>query len=104
MDRTSGGEGSHTRAAAAAAPQSKLLERCGFHCPRCGLTVTQSGASCPLCQASLIRVNARRVLLWSAVVVEFLLILVLHFRAGAVTSWFLDSPRRLGMPETSGPS
>jgi hypothetical protein len=34
--------------------------------------------------ASLIRVNARRVLLWSAIVVEFLLILVLHFRAGAV--------------------
>ena len=56
----------------------------GCHCPRCGLTVTQSGASCPLCQASLIRVNARRVLLWSAVVVESLLILVLHFRAGAV--------------------
>jgi hypothetical protein len=60
-------------------------------CPRCGLSVTQSGASCPLCQASLIRVNARRVLLWAAVVVEFLLILVLHFRAGAVPLLILGS-------------
>jgi uncharacterized paraquat-inducible protein A len=60
-------------------------------CPRCGLRVTQSEARCPLCQASLIRVNARRVLLWAAVFVEFLLILVLHFRAGAVPLLILGS-------------
>jgi uncharacterized paraquat-inducible protein A len=61
------------------------------HCPRCGLTIAQPAASCPLCQASLIRVNARRVLLWSTVVVEFLLILVLHFRAGPVPLVILGS-------------
>jgi uncharacterized paraquat-inducible protein A len=61
------------------------------HCPRCGLSVTQSGASCPLCQASLIRVNARRVRLWSAIVVQFLVILVLHFRPGAVPLLILGS-------------
>ena len=61
------------------------------HCPRCGLRVTQSGASCPLCHANLIRVNARRVLLWSAIVVEFLVILVLHFRPGPVHLLILGS-------------
>jgi uncharacterized paraquat-inducible protein A len=61
------------------------------HCPRCGLTIAQPAASCPLCQASLIRVNARRVLAWSAVVVEFLLILVLHFRPAAVHLVILGS-------------
>jgi hypothetical protein len=60
-------------------------------CPRCGLSVTQSGASCPLCQASFIRVNARRALLWSAVVVEFVMILVLHFRPAAVHLLILGS-------------
>jgi uncharacterized paraquat-inducible protein A len=61
------------------------------HCSRCGLTIAQPAASCPLCQANLIRVNARRVLLWSAVVAEFLLILVLHLRAGAVHLLILGS-------------
>jgi uncharacterized OB-fold protein len=60
-------------------------------CPRCGLTIAPPAASCPLCQASLIRANARRVLLWSAVVVEFVVILVLHFRAGAVHLLILGS-------------
>jgi hypothetical protein len=45
----------------------------------------------PLCQASLFRVTARRVVLWSAVVGEFLLILMLHFRAGAVHLLILGS-------------
>ena len=61
------------------------------HCPRCGLTLAQPAASCPLCQANLIRVNARRVLLWSAVVVEFVVILVLHFRPAAVPLLMLGS-------------
>jgi uncharacterized paraquat-inducible protein A len=64
---------------------------CSSHCPRCGLTMAQPAASCPLCQANLIRVNARRVLLWSAVVAEFLLILVLHLRAGVVPLLILGS-------------
>jgi hypothetical protein len=49
-------------------------------CPRCGLTLASAAASCPLCRASLIQVNVRRVLLWSAVVAECLLLLVLHLR------------------------
>jgi hypothetical protein len=50
-------------------------------CPNCGLTITAPGASCPLCRASLIRVNMRRVLLWSAVIAEYvLLLLVLHLQ------------------------
>jgi hypothetical protein len=48
-------------------------------CPRCGFAV--SGQSrCPLCDASLIRVNLRRTLLWSFVVEEYLLALVLMLR------------------------
>jgi ribosomal protein S26 len=51
------------------------------HCPNCGLTITDAAAVCPLCRASLIRVNMRRVLLWSAVIAEYvLLMLVLHLR------------------------
>jgi uncharacterized OB-fold protein len=49
-------------------------------CPQCGLTISYAVASCPLCRASLIRVNMRRVLLWSAVVAEYLLALVVHLR------------------------
>jgi predicted amidophosphoribosyltransferase len=50
-------------------------------CPNCGLPVTNAAASCPLCRANLIRVNVRRVLLWSAVIAEYgLLLLVLHLR------------------------
>jgi uncharacterized paraquat-inducible protein A len=47
-------------------------------CPHCGLAITYPAASCPLCQASLIRVNRQRVLLWAAVIGELLLILVLN--------------------------
>ena len=50
-------------------------------CPSCGLTVTNAAAICPLCRANLIRVNVRRVLLWSAVIAEYgPLLLVLHLR------------------------
>ena len=52
-------------------------------CPQCGLAITQPAASCPLCQASLIRVNMRRALLWAAVIGEFLLILVLNLAGKA---------------------
>jgi hypothetical protein len=48
-------------------------------CPNCGLRITGGGATCPLCRANLIRVNVRRVLLWSVVIGEYvLLLLVLH--------------------------
>jgi ribosomal protein S26 len=50
-------------------------------CPNCGLAVSNAAAICPLCRANLIRVNVRRVLLWSAVIAEYgLLLLVLHLR------------------------
>ena len=50
-------------------------------CPNCGLTVTGAGAICHLCRANLVRVNMRRVLLWSAVIAEYVLaVLVLHLR------------------------
>jgi len=50
-------------------------------CPNCGLAITDAVATCPLCRASLIRVNTRRVLLWSAVIAEYvLMLLVLHLR------------------------
>jgi hypothetical protein len=50
-------------------------------CPSCGLTIAYAPATCPLCRANLIRVNVRRVLLWSAVIAEYvLLLLVLHLR------------------------
>ncbi len=50
-------------------------------CPNCGLAITDAAATCPLCRASLIRVNTRRVLLWSAVIAEYvLMLLVLHLR------------------------
>jgi hypothetical protein len=50
-------------------------------CPSCGLAIADAAAICPLCRANLIRVNLRRVLLWSAVIFEYvLLVLVLHFR------------------------
>jgi hypothetical protein len=49
------------------------------HCPHCGLAITYPAASNrPLCQASLIRVNRQRVLLWAAVIGELLPILVLN--------------------------
>ena len=48
-------------------------------CPNCGLTIRDASAICPLCRANLIRVNMRRVLLWSVVIGEYvLLLLVLH--------------------------
>jgi predicted amidophosphoribosyltransferase len=47
-------------------------------CPDCGLAITYAACTCPLCQASLIRINRRRALLWATVIGEFLLILVLN--------------------------
>jgi uncharacterized OB-fold protein len=49
-------------------------------CPNCGLAIASPTATCPLCRASLIHVDVRRVLLWSAVVAEYLLLVVLHLR------------------------
>jgi len=45
-------------------------------CPTCGLAITETGATCPLCRANLIRVNVRRVLLCSAVIAEYALLLL----------------------------
>jgi hypothetical protein len=51
------------------------------HCPNCGLTIADVEAICPLCRANLIRVNVRRVLLWSAVIAEYVvMLLILHLR------------------------
>ena len=47
-------------------------------CPHCGLAIAYPAANCPLCQASLIRVNRRRVVLWATVIGELLLILILN--------------------------
>ena len=51
-------------------------------CPHCGLAITYPAASCPLCRSSLIAVNPRRILLWAAVVAEYLLALVIHLHRG----------------------
>jgi predicted nucleic acid-binding Zn ribbon protein len=50
-------------------------------CPNCGLAIADATAICPLCRANLIRVNTRRVLLWSTIIAEYVLLgLVLHLR------------------------
>jgi uncharacterized paraquat-inducible protein A len=52
-------------------------------CPDCGLAITYAASTCPLCQASLIRINRRRLVLWATVIGEFLLLLVLNIAAKA---------------------
>jgi uncharacterized paraquat-inducible protein A len=47
-------------------------------CPDCGLAITYAASTCPLCQASLIRINRRRALLWATLIGEFLLLLFLN--------------------------
>jgi len=47
-------------------------------CPHCGFSCTDSTATCPLCQSSLIKENQGRLLLWAAVIVELVAILVLN--------------------------
>lgn len=49
------------------------------HCPRCGLEL-EGSLRCPLCDHSMVRVNLRRFLLWSLVVEEYLVVLVLLLR------------------------
>jgi hypothetical protein len=51
------------------------------HCPYCGLLVSDQ-VRCPLCNTSLVRINLRRTLLWSLVLEEYLLLLVLRLRVG----------------------
>jgi hypothetical protein len=49
-------------------------------CPRCGLSVGGQ-LRCPLCDTSLVQaLNLRRTLLWTLVVEEYLLALVVLFR------------------------
>jgi hypothetical protein len=49
------------------------------HCPRCNLPVGGQ-LRCPLCDASLVRVNLRRTLLWALVVEEYLFVIAMMLR------------------------
>ena len=51
------------------------------HCPSCGVTVADQ-IRCPLCDASLVKVNLRRVLLWAIVMEEYFLLSVAIVRRG----------------------
>src|SRR5262249_8040624 len=48
-------------------------------CPTCGIEVRDQ-LRCPLCDATLVRVNLRRTLMWALVVEEWLLLLSLVLR------------------------
>lgn len=48
-------------------------------CPTCGIAV-EGYARCPLCDASLVEVNLRRLLLWAFVVGEYCLVLAVLLR------------------------
>jgi hypothetical protein len=50
-------------------------------CPSCGVTVDDQ-IRCPLCDARLITVNLRRVLLWAIVMEEYFLLSVAIVRRG----------------------
>jgi hypothetical protein len=50
-------------------------------CPSCGVTVADQ-IRCPLCDASLVKVNLRRVLLWAIVMEEYFLLSVAIVRRG----------------------
>ena len=50
-------------------------------CPSCGVTVDDQ-IRCPLCDASLIKVNLRRALLWAIVMEEYFLLSVAIVRRG----------------------
>ncbi len=46
-------------------------------CPCCGISIQEQVLRCPLCDASLVRSNLRRVLLWAFVVEEYALVAAL---------------------------
>ena len=48
-------------------------------CPLCGLAV-EEGAHCTVCGTSLVQVNMRRTMLWTAVFVEYALLVTLAIR------------------------
>jgi hypothetical protein len=50
-------------------------------CPSCGVTVADQ-IRCPLCDASLVKVNLRRALLWAIVMEEYFLLAVAIVRRG----------------------
>jgi hypothetical protein len=50
-------------------------------CPSCGVTVADP-IRCPLCDASLVMVNVRRVLVWAIGMVEYFLLSVAIVRRG----------------------
>ena len=51
------------------------------HCPSCGVTVADQ-IRCPLCDASLVKVNLRRARLWALVMEEYFLLIVALVRRG----------------------
>lgn len=51
-----------------------------LHCPSCGMAVPEGLSSCPLCRSWVRTVNLRRVALWTFLVAEYLLIVVLLVR------------------------
>jgi hypothetical protein len=46
-------------------------------CPSCGIAVRADTVYCPFCRALVSRPNVRRLMLWTAVVAEYLSIAVL---------------------------
>jgi hypothetical protein len=46
-------------------------------CPCCGISIQEQVLRCPLCDASLVRSNLRRALLWALVLEEYALVIAL---------------------------
>ena len=49
-------------------------------CPSCGIAVRADTVYCPLCRGLVSRPNFRRLMLWTAVVAEYLSLAVLSVR------------------------
>jgi hypothetical protein len=49
-------------------------------CPSCGIAVRADTVYCPFCRALVSRPNFRRLMLWTAVVAEYLSLAVLSVR------------------------
>jgi hypothetical protein len=45
-------------------------------CPKCGLSATQGQRTCDICHAMIEPVNLRRVGLWTAVALEYILVAI----------------------------
>jgi uncharacterized Zn finger protein (UPF0148 family) len=49
-------------------------------CPSCGIAVRDDTVYCPFCRALVSKPNMRRLMLWTAVMAEYLSIAVLSLR------------------------